>query len=87
MSSSSGSQKRKIAAESANRHAQFMKKVPKLSSFFRGNDATATPEGDRTESTDNGSTETASSSGAAGTFATAYTEKTTIVLCKTFYIT
>ena len=34
----------KKAAESANRHAQFMKKVSKLSSFFRGNDAT--PEGD-----------------------------------------
>ena len=52
-----------------------MKKVPKLWSFFHGNDAT--PKGDRTESTDNGSIETASRSGAAGTAAIAYTEKTT----------
>jgi hypothetical protein len=33
----SGAKKRKKASESASRHAEFMKKVPPVSSFFRPN--------------------------------------------------
>ena len=40
----SGSEKRQKAAETAERHAEFMQKVPKLSAFFKRHDTPiATP--------------------------------------------